>query len=66
MARQTNMQKGFVITSVNNETVYTVDDLQKAMSANSDNVQMMGFYPGVQGMYYYGLNNIGQNLQNEE
>ncbi len=66
MAQQTNMQKGFVITNVNNVAVNTVTDLQKAMAANSNNVQMMGFYPGVQGVYYYGLNNIGPNLQNEE
>ncbi len=66
MAQQTNMQKGFVITTVNNTNVSTVSDLQKAMAGNSNSVQIMGFYPGVQGMYYYGLNNVGQNLQNEE
>jgi len=66
LAKQTNIKKGFVITNINNIDVNTVKDLQMAMASNNNNVQIMGFYPGVQGMYYYGLNNIGPDLQNEE
>ncbi len=55
-AKQTQMQKGFVITAVNNSPVGSVADLQQILSG-SGNVQIAGFYPGVQGMYYYGLNN---------
>ena len=50
------MQKGFVITAVNNSPVGSVAELQQILSG-SGNVQIAGFYPGVQGMYYYGLNN---------
>jgi Do/DeqQ family serine protease len=55
-ARQTQMLKGFVITAVNNAPVGTVADLHQALAANGS-LQIAGFYPGKQGMYYYGLNN---------
>ncbi|MBL7689961.1 MAG: trypsin-like peptidase domain-containing protein [Flavipsychrobacter sp.] len=57
-AKQTQMQKGFVITAINNSPVGSVADLQQILSG-SGNVQIAGFYPGIQGMYYYGLNNKG-------
>jgi Do/DeqQ family serine protease len=66
LAKQTNMQKGFVITGVNNEEITDVKDLHQALQANSNNIQIMGFYPGVNSMYYFGLNITGQDLQNEE
>ena len=59
IARQTNMHKGFVIIGINNDPVKSVNDLQQAM-ANKKNIQMSGFYPGYQGMYYYGLNNVDE------
>jgi len=65
LARQTNMQKNFIITSINGKAVHTVEDLQKILSANTDNIQIAGFYPGVRGMYYYGLNDLA-NEQGEE
>ena len=57
IARQTQMHKGFVITGLNNKTVKSINDLQLAMTGNK-NLQIAGFYPGYQGMYYYGLNNV--------
>jgi len=54
------MHKGFVITSVNEEAVRTVNDLQSAFSG-TDRVQVAGFYPGHQGMYYYGLSTAAMN-----
>lgn len=57
IARQTKMQKGFVILSVNGNSVSSTADLQQALIAGKS-VQIAGFYPGVQGMYYYGLNNV--------
>jgi serine protease Do len=56
LAKQTQMKKGFVITGINNNVVNSVPDLQQAM-AGSRQLQIAGFYPGNQGMYYYGMNN---------
>jgi serine protease Do len=58
LASQTNMRNGFVITSINEKPVHSIDDLQKILSSKPGNVQIAGFYPGVRGMYYYGLNEI--------
>ncbi len=62
IARQTQMHKGFVITGVNNEPVKSISDLQQVMSSNK-NLQVAGFYPGYQGMYYYGLNNVDEGAE---
>ena len=62
IARQTQMHKGFVITGVNNAEVKTVTDLQAALAGNK-NLQVAGFYPGYQGMYYYGLNNVDEGAE---
>ena len=62
IARQTQMHKGFVITGVNNSEVKSVTDLQQALAGNK-NLQVAGFYPGYQGMYYYGLNNVDEGAE---
>lgn len=59
LARQTNIQKGFIITSVNDEPVRNIRDLQNLLS-QSDGLQIGGIYPGKRGMYYYGLNNVDE------
>jgi serine protease Do len=59
MAVQTKMRKGFVIMGVNNIPVSTAADLQQALTSNGS-VQLSGFYPGEQGMYYYTLVNKGE------
>ncbi len=56
LATQTSMKKGFVITSINDAEVGSVEDMQNALSASTDKIQIAGFYPGGQGMYYYGVN----------
>lgn len=56
LAKKTNMKKGFIITSVNDEPVANVDDLQQKIAAHGDKVQIAGFYPDQRGMFYYGLN----------
>ena len=61
LAKQTKMLKGFVITQVNNSPIGSANDLMAAASANK-NMQIAGFYPGRQGMYYYTLNNIDGSL----
>ena len=61
LAKQTKMLKGFVITQVNNNPIESANDLMAAVSANK-NMQIAGFYPGRQGMYYYTLNNVDGSL----
>jgi serine protease Do len=56
LARNTQIRKGFVITGINDAAVSTVNDLQQALTSNT-NLQIAGFYPGYQGMYYYSLSN---------
>ncbi len=54
---QTNMKKGFVITSINDKAVKSTGDI-KNLIASSKSVQIGGFYPGYNGMYYYGINGM--------
>ncbi len=61
LAKQTNMQKNFIITNVNNQPVNTVEDLQKILASKPGSIQIAGFYPGVNGMYYYGLNELSDD-----
>lgn len=55
-AKRSNIQKGFVILSVNDEPVNNLTDFQSAVSQANDGVQVGGMYSGRRGMYYYGLN----------
>lgn len=64
LAKQTQIQKGFVITGINNNAVNSINDIAREISSNK-NVQIAGFYPGRNGMYYYGLNNV-DGLASEE
>jgi len=56
-AKRSNIQKGFVIVSVNDENVNNISDFQSIVARSADGVQLGGIYPGRRGMYYYGLNN---------
>jgi len=57
LAKQTRMHKGFVILGVNDDRVRTLQEFEQALSS-SKQVQISGFQPGYQGMYYYNLNNV--------
>jgi len=57
--KSTSIRKGFVILGVNDQPVNTVSDLQEKIVSSRGNVQLSGFYPGYQGMYYFSLSNIG-------
>ncbi len=63
IAKQTNMKRGFVITSINDQEISSLDDLQRAVASNSGKMQLAGFYPGYQGMYYYGINSTTTNAE---
>lgn len=55
IAQQTAMQRGFIITQVNDQPVNTIDEFQTALATNGGKLRLAGFYPGRNGMYYYGL-----------
>jgi Do/DeqQ family serine protease len=53
---RTRMAEGFIITSVNDDDVTTVEELTKALSKAQGPVQLKGIYPDGGGMYTYPLN----------
>lgn len=57
ISKQTQMHKGFVILGINDIPIKSTTDLETAIAGNS-NLQISGFYPGMQGMYYYTLSNV--------
>jgi Do/DeqQ family serine protease len=56
LAQKTPIKKGFVITSINDAAISTVNDLQQALASNKE-LQIAGFYPGYPGIHYYSLIN---------
>jgi len=53
---RTRMAEGFIITSVNDEDITSVEELTKALSNAQGPVQLKGIYPDGGGMYTYPLN----------
>ncbi|MFN8281636.1 MAG: Do family serine endopeptidase [Chitinophagales bacterium] len=52
--KNTNMQEGFVITSVNNRPISKKDDLENMISDNNGNgILLEGKYPNQNGIQYY-------------
>ena len=50
------MQEGFIITSVNDQEIKTVADLDKILSLNKGRkVKIEGVYPGFESTYPYPL-----------
>lgn len=58
--KNTRIQEGFVITSVNGQEVKTIDDFKEALKGN-DSVKLEGIYPGYEGVYGYTINLNGDN-----
>jgi serine protease Do len=56
LLKNTRMQKDFVITSVNNQPVTSVEELMKVLGAARGTVRLEGIYPGFEGVYGYPLN----------
>jgi hypothetical protein len=52
----TRMEKNFIITSVNGQTVKSIDELMKIFSSARGTVRIEGIYPGYEGVYGYPLN----------
>lgn len=53
IAQQTRMKNSFVITQINDDTINTIDDLNKALASGENDFQLGGVYPNIQGVYYY-------------
>ncbi len=63
ISSQTNMQKGFIILSINNKKVKSPDEVQQILSG-SETAHIAGVYPGKSGMHYYGLK-LGEEVIGE-
>ena len=56
LLKRTRMQEGFIITSVNDQEIKTVADLDKILSLNKGRkVKIEGVYPGFESTYPYPL-----------
>ncbi|MEO7532033.1 MAG: trypsin-like peptidase domain-containing protein, partial [Sediminibacterium sp.] len=56
LLKKTRMQEGFIITSVNDQVIKTVADLDKILSLNKGRkVKIEGVYPGFESTYPYPL-----------
>jgi serine protease Do len=55
LAQQTNIKKGFVVSGVNGNPVKDAASLDQLLSGQNVSIQLEGFYPGSNGMYYYNL-----------
>jgi serine protease Do len=53
---KSRVEKGFVITSVNDEEVKTVEEFYEAVKKSNGSVKLGGFYPGYYGNYAFILN----------
>ncbi len=56
LLKNTRMQEGFVITSVDGQAVNNLDDLKTALGSSHGTVRLEGVYPGYEGTYGYPLN----------
>jgi len=61
--KNTRIQEGFIITSVDGQDVNTLDDLKNILNNSNGTVRLEGVYPGYDGTYGYPLtlNNEGNN-----
>jgi Do/DeqQ family serine protease len=55
VAKETNIQKGFIILKVDDKPVKTTDDLIKILQSKKGGVMLEGIYPNNFGTYYYAL-----------
>jgi len=55
LLKNTRIQEGFIITSVDGQDVNSVEDLQKILNNADGTVRLEGVYPGYDGTYGYPL-----------
>jgi serine protease Do len=63
LLKNTRIQEGFIITSIDGQDVNSVEDLNSILSNSNGTVRLEGVYPGYDGTYGYplSLNNDGNN-----
>lgn len=61
IAQKTSMRKNFIIVSVNEQSVNSLEQLQASVNAGRGRIQFAGFYPGYKGMYYYAISDSGDD-----
>ncbi|TKK68833.1 PDZ domain-containing protein [Ilyomonas limi] len=54
--KNSRIQEGFIITSINGQPVKTLDDLKSILANATGNVKLEGIYPGYEETYGYPLN----------
>jgi serine protease Do len=57
---RSSIQKGFIITSINDQVITNAEDFNAVISQEGDELEIGGIYPGRRGMYYYGLKGQSQ------
>jgi S1-C subfamily serine protease len=56
LLRKSRMQEGFIITSINDQPLKNLPDLERAIAANKGRkIKVEGIYPGYEGTYAYPL-----------
>lgn len=60
------MKQGFVITRVGGRDIKDLEDFKQAIKNAGKSTSVEGVYPGYEGSYYYGLNNLDGSGANDE
>lgn len=64
LLKNTRLQEGFVITSVDGQDVNSISDLTKILNNARGTVTLEGIYPGYEGSYRYPMNLDGSSSPN--
>jgi Do/DeqQ family serine protease len=65
LLKNTRIQEGFIITSVDGQDVNSIDDLKNVLNNSDGTVRLEGIYPGYDGTYGYPLSlNIDNSNDN--
>ena len=66
LLKNTRIQEGFIITSVDGQDVNSVDDLKNILNNSNGTVRLEGVYPGYDGTYGYPLTINSDNNNNDD
>ncbi|MEO8711978.1 MAG: PDZ domain-containing protein, partial [Parafilimonas sp.] len=64
LLKNTRIQEGFIITSVDGQDVNSIDDLKNILNNSDGTVRLEGIYPGYDGTYGYPLTLGSDNSNN--
>lgn len=66
LLKNTRIQEGFIITSVDGQDINTIDDLKNILNNSNGTVRLEGVYPGYDGTYGYPLTLNSDNSNNNQ